>query len=368
MNKNMSENSLEDKHIHPAKPRDVNLDLIRCVALFLLPSLHFFAYIQFYDVPFKGAGMYFMSGIRVVSMCCISLFLMLTGYLMSQKKFGKGYFKGLIRVLIIFFICKTITVIFYNHLYLHQTIKFIDYIKGLSSGGEYSWYVGLYMWLYFLIPLLNIIYNAFDEKWKKQALILAAVGIVVLPTYANFYKADMPDLFGGQKVFTVVYYFIGAYIREYHKEGKCRIYLLAFLLSAVLFTVINILLSYNQNYVRHDINTDWRGFEVVIMSVFLFLFLRGLRLNKMPDTARKILAKCSEWSFGAYLLTWIFDNVYYNELTKAVTEVPDRFKYYLLMVPAVYISSLLVSAIVNVIHKLMCAGYEVIHKKIVKIS
>lgn len=294
--------------------------------------------------------MYLMSTIRTMSMICVPLFLLLTGYLMSDKKYSLKYFKGIIRVLGLFFICKTMIVIFYDHMYMHKTVTVIDFIKGLSSGGEYSWYVGIYMWLYCLIPLLNIVYHSLGEKQKKAALILAVFGVIALPAYASYYKADMPNTF--KEWYPILYYFIGAYIKDYHNNKNKLGSLLLFVFSVVLTGAVSCLISYNQNFVRNDLNYSWCSPFIVLMSVSLFLFLRKLDLSRTPKAVATVLMKISEWSFGAYLLSWIFDNIFYPKLNNAVPNIADRFKYYVIMVPIVLVCSLLLSAVANFIYKL----------------
>lgn len=351
INENGLENDLIEKPSLRENKRDVNLDLIRFAAIFFLPSLHFFAYVDFYSIQVSGILMYVMSTVRTLSMICIPLFLLLTGYLMSNKKYSPAYFKGIIRVLVLFFICKTMIVVFYDHMYMHKTITLTDYIKGLSSGGEYSWYVGLYMWIYCLIPLFNIVYHSLDEKWKKQALLLAVFGVVALPQYANFYKADMPNLF--KDFYPILYYFIGAYIREYHTDKKKWSYLALFFLSVVVIGAVSCLISHGSTFERNDLNYSWSSPFIAAMGVFLFIFLRKINMSKIPKALAAVLAKISEWSFGAYLLSWIFDNIFYPKLNAAVPEVTDRFKYYIIMVPLVLVCSLLLSAVANFIYKLL---------------
>lgn len=342
-------------------PRDVNLDLIRCVALFLVPSLHSLAYMEFYDIPVTGWLMYIMSSIRTMSMMCIPLFLMLTGYLMSKKVYSRKYFKGLIRVWLIFFLCKIVIVIFYDRLYRHSYNTLLDFIKSLTAGGEYSWYVGLYTWMYCLIPLSNIIFNSLDEKWKKQSFLLAVIGILILPTFGNYYKSDMPDIF--HALWPFAYYFIGAYAREYHNDDDKGRALVLFLGAVLMSCTISILISKDTPYLRNSLN-DWNSFGTAMMSAALFVLLRKLDLRNIPQMAKVILAKVSEWSFGAYLLTWIFDNVFYDKLVDLIPTAIDRLKYYVIIVPMVLVCSLLVSAVVNVVYKYLFALLKAIYKEI----
>ena len=343
-----------------ARKRDVNLDLIRCVALFCLPSLHGLAYLNFYEFSMSGWLMVLLGSFRTMSMMCLPLFLMLTGYLMSRKTFSLGYFKGIVRVWVIFFLCKSAIVVFYEILWAHHTVTPLSFIRSLTAGVDYNWYVGLYSWLYCLIPLMNILFHSCDTKPKKQAFLLAVIGLLILPSIGNYYKSDMPDLFHG--MWPLAYYYIGAYVREYHNDGHKTRALLLFLGSALLSCTVSTLISRNTTYLRNALN-DWNSAGTAAMATSLFVFLRKLDLRKISARGSTILAKISEWSFGAYLLTWIFDNVLYDQLAMQVPDNLARMKYYFVMVPLVLACSILSSAVINGIYTLLAAGASEIYQR-----
>lgn len=267
---------------------------------------------------------------------------------MSKKEFGKGYFKGLIRILWIFFIYK-IFVCLFSKFYLHNSTNVIDFIKNLSRNTEYTWYIGIYIWLYMLIPFLNIIYKKMNGKREKQGLLLASIGLIILPTFCNYYQASFPDIFS--QFYPIAYYFIGAYIREYNNKDKKWKYFTLFLISLIASTILNILVSYNNKF-SWNIMNDWRGFENAAMGTFLFIFLCKLDLSRIPKKAEYVLKKIAELSFGAYLCSWIADSIFYPKFKELVPDIPERMKYYLIMVPLIIVTSLILSAIANIIYKL----------------
>lgn len=74
--------------------RNLNLDLIRSIAVFSVLSVHFFLNNGFYEYPVDGGRMYMMVAMRTFFMICVPLFLILTGYLMNKKKLSIEYFSG----------------------------------------------------------------------------------------------------------------------------------------------------------------------------------------------------------------------------------------------------------------------------------
>lgn len=64
--------------------RDLGLDITRIIAFASVPSVHFFLNSGFYDTPVLGEKMYIMVIFRTLFMICVPLFMLLSGYLMSE--------------------------------------------------------------------------------------------------------------------------------------------------------------------------------------------------------------------------------------------------------------------------------------------
>ena len=71
--------------------RNINLDVIRCIAVFSVISVHFFNNTEFYQQIVSGKRMYCMVIMRTFFMICVPLFLILTGFLMSKKELNRKY-------------------------------------------------------------------------------------------------------------------------------------------------------------------------------------------------------------------------------------------------------------------------------------
>ena len=66
------------------KKRDIGLDLTRIVAFVSVVSIHFFLNSGYYDAPVVGKRMYIMTLGRTFFGICVPLFMLLSGYLMTQ--------------------------------------------------------------------------------------------------------------------------------------------------------------------------------------------------------------------------------------------------------------------------------------------
>ena len=74
------------------KQRNINIDLIKCIAVISVISVHFFWNTGYYTEPMLGKRMLFMTFMRTSFMVCVPLFLIITGYLMCGKKLSAKYF------------------------------------------------------------------------------------------------------------------------------------------------------------------------------------------------------------------------------------------------------------------------------------
>ena len=70
------------------KKGEIGLDITRIVAFMMVTSIHFFLHSGYYDIPMLGKKMYIMTFVRTISGVCVPLFMLLSGYLMCQKKLG----------------------------------------------------------------------------------------------------------------------------------------------------------------------------------------------------------------------------------------------------------------------------------------
>lgn len=305
--------------------------------------------------------MYIMILMRTLFMVCVPLFMLLTGYLMCNKKLDRKYYKGIIRTLEVYCVA-SILIIFFQRYYLkeEQEIR-----KGLLSifgvnNHDYSWYVEMYIGLFLLVPFLNILWHQLTEK-EKKILILTLLILTVIPSLLNIYDIFnykfwvMPSSSSNYdfifpdywvEIYPLLYYFLGVYIREHEIKisfGK-----------NLAMLICNIFLFGSFNYYRSKgIAFEWggynsfSGFESVIISILLFVLILNIDTKKYSASSKFIFYKVSQLSFGIYLVSYVVDQFVYARFNSAVPIMKERLFWYFIIVPVVFFVSAVISQIIN---------------------
>lgn len=349
------------------KQRNVNVDIIRCVAVFSVISVHFFLNNGFYQETVQGKRMYVMVLMRTAFMVCVPLFMMLTGYLMCGKELSVKYYRGIRKTLCIY-VMASLACLLFKVFYRKQEISAVQGLLGILNftAADYSWYVEMYIGLFLLIPFLNILYRGLETQRKKQYLILTLLICTTFPSLLNIWdfvtsgfwrtpviskewNALVPDWWTG--IYPLTYYFLGAYLREYKIKLSIGKNLLLLLLAIVAFGSFNYYRSYTACF-KSGSFVAWGGFENVIDTVLVFVLLLNINTEGIPLFFKKLFAHIAELSLGIYLVSYILDQLCYPILLENVPVMPQRLEWYILVVPVVFVGSSLLSLVLNGIYSL----------------
>lgn len=355
--------------------RNTSLDAIRVFAVFTVISVHYFLNCGFYNAPVIGKRMMIMTIARQFFMICVPLFIMLTGYLMSSKKLNKRYYLGIKKTLFTYIMASIICVIFkVTYLNKEYTVKtgilsILDF-----SASTYSWYIEMYIGLFLLIPFLNLMYTALNNKRQKQIMLITFLLLTSLPTITNIYNFSLeswwrnpaitteyqkilPDWWQG--IYPLTYYFIGAYLKEYGLPISRKISFLVIMIG--VGGGISFYRSYGVNFIGGPW-TDYNSIIIVLMAVLVFqIFLETDNLNKLPTSTKNLLKLLSDGALGAYLLSDIFDSVIYPYMLNRVYEFNYMFEYYFIVVPIVFACSMFSSWGIEFVYMMMAKLYKRIY-------
>ena len=327
-----------------AKERNLNLDLIRCVALLMVPIMHSLDHTGLYDQQLYGAANQSMIAVKTLFTTCIPLYVMLSGFLNNRKALSARYYLGLIRILGVYLICGIACLAFEqcSGIAHRSPAEMVSALVNFSCC-DYAWYIMMYFGLFLMIPFLNMAYHGLTTRKQKLILVATFIALSVLPSLLNLYF-QLYSLWW-TRLYPLCYYFTGAYLSEYMpkaKPGKWAAALLAFLAAYSVFF-----------YFHHDANgaaligVYQDTFPVYILSVLLFVTLFHLPLGTVPGPVAALLRKVSDLTLPAYLLTWITDSLIYPRLMAAVPAGPARYPWLLLTVPLSLISALLMAQVVD---------------------
>lgn len=354
--------------INKLKKRNTSADIIRIVAVFTVISVHFFLYTGFYSETVAGNKMFIMCLMRTLFGVCVPLFIILTGYLMSQKTLSKKYYWGIRKTLLIYLLASFACMIYKAiHLKTQYTLKTIILDILSFEGANYAWYIEMYIGLFLLIPFLNLIYNNLQSKEHKQVLVLTLISLTVLPSLFNIYNFEsvswwanpassddfsklIPSWWMG--FYPVSYYFVGCYLREYGIKLKTKTLLLLLALCTLAFSSFNFYRSHGNTYIT-GLYGYWYGIHPFILSVLLFVIITRIKTDNFSTKFKLVLWKMSDLTLSMYLVSYIFDSYFYEKLNAKVPVMQDRLIYYFIMIPLIFICSLLLAVILEIIQKLI---------------
>lgn len=355
--------------------RNPGMDVIRCVAVYSVISVHFLLNNGFYKESIINNRMYVMVFMRSFFMICVPLFMILSGYLMRTKKLEKSYYGKGMRTIWIYLLASFACVI-YQNVFLDKGLTFSDVVKLILNfkAAPYAWYIEMYLGLFLMIPFLNILYNNIPSKEWKKVLIGTFIVLTVLPSMINVYNFDTenwwqtPSLATSyQKIipqwwrgtYPLTYYFIGCYLNEYGWKLKKGLNILLLILNWCASGFYNIWRSHGTTFLG-GIWCDWTALFNVIQAVLVFTFFMNLNYDRVPRIVMKIFTTLSNLALGAYLVSWIFDTEFYAILKKRVPIMYERLEYYFVIVPIVFCCSMALSYILDCIYNI---GLRILKKK-----
>lgn len=350
--------------------RDIGLDLTRILAFISVPGVHFFLNSGFYDSPIIGTRMSIMTGFRTFFMICVPLFMLLSGYLMSEKKIALEK-KSLLRFyskiskIIITYLLATVLILIFKRVCLQEDIGLKKGILNILGYNQYSWYVEMYIGFFFLIPFLNILWNSIHHPQGQKILVIVLLALTMAPSIFNIwdlntegalihpwlsknYSQLIPSWWSS--LYPITYYYIGAYIKSNVKIKELKTWKLVLLLlgSVLLFSLFNIWRCYSKKFIW-GAWCNWGGFQNVIDTVLVFLIINSIKYKKKGPVFSKAIALISELTFGAYILSWIPDNYFYPKLIDKIPDMQLRFNYFPLMVINTILISLILSFVIYTI-------------------
>lgn len=313
--------------------RESGLDLLRCLAFLFVVIFHSFLNNGYYQQPQVGIFMWLAGSFRWLSVSCIGLFVMLTGYLKSEKTDIKSCYRGLIPVLWGYFIAAVISIPV-RHLVFHDVQDFTTWCGRLLrfSGVYYGWYVEMYLGLALLIPFVNLALSHLQST--KSLLCFASVmlfltalpGITPLLIFPDYWRITYP----------LTYYILGAIVRRVQPKinpwlgiagalGVCAILGFATVLSTdgILSEAL-----------------VWEFPDLWIVCIVLCLFVALYRV-KIPSFISRLLAFGAGGCYGGYLLSHLLDAWCYRLISDWRT--PEKYGYLFLCItiPIFLISILL---------------------------
>lgn len=294
-------------HERITKPHVPGIDAIKLMACFLVILFNSLQYLNYYSHSFNSWQMVILTGIRTLSLACVPLFFMITGYLCIQRTFKFKYYYHLL-YLILYYGFIAIVIFFIRRFAFHEALHWYDGLKMTFdySISPYAWFVGMYICVYLLIPLFNQFWQS-QPGFQQRTLMIFTFSIVcILPSIFNSYQRTFPDYF--VNLYPLFYYLLGGFMHDIQQHSHFRHHYLTIIWGTILLSTIQ-----NVNFLHHEVFKRAVFNQFSSWSALLIAFsIFAICLNKTyPPKVAKILRQLASLSLSICLLSFIVEEWVY---------------------------------------------------------
>ena len=325
--------------------RSAGLDIVRVLAVAFVVSSHFFLYTSFKEVEFSGIEMFVLGMGATLFGTNVCLFMMLTGYLNINKIPCMQYYKGGVRVLVSYLLFSLLVIAFRiywlgdSFTWLQWTEKVLDY-----SAIPYAWYIEMWIGLFLLTPFLNMMWRGADNKRNRLWLMATLFALTALPDFTNRYGMYVFPGWWRSAASVMLYFFLGCYIREYQPMVNKKLVGGGILLLCLINPVFNVV--FVSHHTMLQVIGGWGG--IVIYPLTVLVFLLFYKADVRSTGVRKLLKSVSVLSLDMYLVSYMFDALYYPLFSEHLFHGQPQYTLtFFTVVPSVLLSSYTVAWVKN---------------------
>lgn len=265
------------------KQREVNIELLRLIAMGMIILIHFMTHGLKLNIgfPTDTASMGVVISVYGILCICVNLFVLISGYFgirITWKSFFKLWF----------------TIYFYNILssqlgvYLQQENFSFDFncLRDFFALEKGWWFIYAYLGLMFFSPILN---KAFDNFSKKETLISVAL-LSILEFYFGYVKQVAVIGFNAYSMLHLIYiYCLGRTIRVFSEElNQYRSKIKYLILVSYFAVLVCSILDYRVgtfDYLAYKYHHPF----VVLLSCSVFVWFKHLNINSESRFSRFLL-------------------------------------------------------------------------------
>lgn len=327
--------------------RIAGLDIVRTVAILFVIAGHFFLHTPFNSTPFGGASMFLQGMGQTLFMVNVPLFLILTGYLNINKAMSRKYYRGCIRVLLSYLLFSLVAIAVRRYC-LHEELSWLQWALKITdfSAIPYGWYIEMWIGLFLLTPFLGAMWRGIASRRHRLVLIATLYLLTALPDFCNRYGVSLMPGYWESAASPLVFFFIGAYIREYQPVVS-RWKLCAAIVGLCLINPLFNLVAMRGHTMIHLVGDGNGLVGIPLAAMMTLLFYR-------VDVKSGALQRISVWSLDMYLVSYCFDALYYPYFREHFFESQAQFGlFFFVVVPLVFLSSFAVAGVKAGLFKLL---------------
>ncbi|MBR4351262.1 MAG: acyltransferase family protein [Bacilli bacterium] len=331
------------------KKRLSNFELMRIISMFFIVLWHFLLFGKMEEGTF-GLTQNVIVLLKAITLVHVNSFVLLTGYFNYDKKFKLSkviktnnsiWFYNAACILVLLFAFGIGFSKFFTFRMLLPIPRHDDY-----------WFLVVYMLLYLLSPLLNMVINGSDKT--KHKMIIVGLLIITIVNYV-FNNELYHHISGGYSLFSfILLYFIGSYLHKYPiewKKGKViTISLVGFFLLAIINTVLYkaglILQGSSKESVRYFADSIVNGFTAYTNPCILFGSILYFIFFSKIEFSNKVVNFFGKYVLGTYLITQ--NTLLYTRIYKPLGFALDSYNYkHILIAVGLSISFVIICSLIE---------------------
>lgn len=312
------------------KERNVELDLLRILACFMVIMIHFAS--LFLSNTANVSQWKTLNFYDSLSRSSVPLFFMISGvfFLDNNKQITfKKILNHAIRLLTAMLFWETLFSIKRYGISGSFMQNVINIIPKLVTAYSHFWYIPVLVGIYFLVPVLRCItQNEIITKYyliiwvifsiAKNTITILSQVVLKNHVYANTIINSFLNTFFNVELTSYVGYFILGYYLFYHFHKKIN--LITLLITTFISQLACAAINYFGTYSIFE-GKSWNGMQnymtitTFIEAVCIFLifkdYVAGISFN---NKYRKLITEVSSYTFGIYLMHPFFTESLYAQL------------------------------------------------------
>lgn len=300
-------------------PRNLNIELLRIVAMFLVVACHMTIHVDFTNRTFQdqlpsspGWGSAFRHLIMQYGQVGVSIFFMISGFFLVAKSFSwRRVLSSWLQMFLYTALCLLCAVIFSHFFLLPFGMNQLLSGKEAISTTLWSlipflynsyWFMDAYILMLLISPYINLIFKHMSDKQIIFLMaLLAFIGawplLLSRPNHWN------------NVTYALLCYVLGAFLSKHRKQLRYTSNALILVLisgSTILMLAFNKFALSGSTWAQRLTwsNQVHQGLQVLPILIAACLFVITLKSPKLQvgETANKVILKASSATFGVYLL------------------------------------------------------------------
>lgn len=253
--------------------RNLGIDLLRAIAMFFVIIWHFIGQGGLLEYSEVGSAKYWiLSFVRILTICCVNLYGLTTGYLMCDKPFKLSRVAKLWVTTVFWSVAVSCVLfaVFPETRTIEEAVSmFLPILRGRY------WFFTAYVVVILLSPVLNFVIRSLTGGQYRLLLAVLFFLFGVIPVGSLGYDV-MRISTGHHFSWMIVLYILGGYLRRFPmgKEENSNRWLLGYFLFAAVHLVYKMAVTAVGLKSFGDLLLTYPSPMVVGEAIFLFLYFK----------------------------------------------------------------------------------------------